>query len=93
MGCCGPGEPGLLVLVPWGAFGKVLIFLILGSRAPFTKGWLAGGGGVETCPLDARVPGGGVGTAGGPRLLLAWPGLDLAERTDLESVHWGGDDP
>lgn len=39
MGCCGPSEPGLPVLVPWGAFGKVLIFLILGSRAPFTKGW------------------------------------------------------
>lgn len=35
----------------------------------------------------------GVGTAGGPFLLLAWLGLDLAERTDLESVHWGGDDP
>ena len=93
MGCCGLGEPGLLVLVPWGAFGKVLIFLILGSRAPFTKGWLAGG---EEWRHAHLMPGylvGGVGTAGGPRLFLVWPGLDLAERTDLESVHWGGDDP
>lgn len=48
MGCCGPAGPGLLVLVPWGAFGKVLIFLILWGRAPFIKGWVGESGDMPT---------------------------------------------